>query len=225
MPLIYAFLFGFLPPILWLLFWLREDKKHPEPRGRIFLTFITGALMVVPAFFLESLTKDIGSSSLLLMLVIWALIEEGLKFGAAHFSAIKNRALADEPIDIMIYLVTAALGFAAAENVLFLFEPFQSGALAEAFATGSLRFIGATVLHTVTSGILGGVVAFSFFKRKYIYIKHVVEGIILAILLHTLFNLFIINLSGINLVVSFVLVWIGVVGLIFLFERIKKQKH
>ena len=222
MPLLYAFLFGFLPPILWLSFWLLQDRRHPEPRGRIFLTFMVGAFMIVPAFFLESLTKGIGS--VLAIILIWALIEETLKWAAAYFSANKNRSLVEEPVDIMIYLVTAALGFAAAENVLFLFTPFQNGAFLEAFSTGSLRFIGATVLHTVTSGILGAFVAFSFYKKTYHCGKNIVKGIILATLLHALFNLFIINSSG-NMVWALTVVWVGAVGLIFLFERVKRQKR
>ena len=45
--LLYVFLGGLVPAILWLWFWLREDSAHPEPRGLIVITFIAGMVSVV----------------------------------------------------------------------------------------------------------------------------------------------------------------------------------
>ena len=33
---------GFIPVIIWLVFWLREDKKRPEPLRRVVLVFLAG---------------------------------------------------------------------------------------------------------------------------------------------------------------------------------------
>ena len=41
-------LLTFLPPVLWLLFYLREDR-HPEPKLLLLLTFIGGMLSVIVA--------------------------------------------------------------------------------------------------------------------------------------------------------------------------------
>jgi RsiW-degrading membrane proteinase PrsW (M82 family) len=56
------------------------------------------------------------------LLFSWACIEELTKFAAAFFIALRARVF-DEPLDAVIYMVTVALGFSAAENTLFLMNP------------------------------------------------------------------------------------------------------
>ena len=48
-----------------------------------------------------------------------ALIEEYVKYFMVKVGGFRNREL-DEPCDIMIYMIIAALGFAALENILVL---------------------------------------------------------------------------------------------------------
>ena len=45
--LIVALVGGLLPAFLWLFFWLREDKEHPEPKGLLFFTFLAGMSTVI----------------------------------------------------------------------------------------------------------------------------------------------------------------------------------
>jgi RsiW-degrading membrane proteinase PrsW (M82 family) len=35
-----AFIGGIIPSFLWLWFWLKEDKKNPEPKGVLTIVFI-----------------------------------------------------------------------------------------------------------------------------------------------------------------------------------------
>ncbi|OYV27065.1 MAG: hypothetical protein B7W98_02600, partial [Parcubacteria group bacterium 20-58-5] len=53
------------------------------------------------------------------ILVGWATIEEVLKYLAAAVFILWRSAV-DEAPDYVIYMITVALGFAAAENMLFL---------------------------------------------------------------------------------------------------------
>jgi len=46
-----AFLIGFLPVLIWLFFWLSEDRQKPEPRSLIFSIFVLGMLSVFLAYF------------------------------------------------------------------------------------------------------------------------------------------------------------------------------
>ena len=46
---------------------------------------------------------------------VLAYIEEAVKYLAAKTSALRSKAF-DEPVDAMVYLVVAALGFAAPQN-------------------------------------------------------------------------------------------------------------
>src|SRR3989344_2152376 len=86
----------------------------------------------------------------LMMLFAGAAIGGVVKFAAASLAALRLRIF-DEPLDAVIYLVTAALGFSAFENVLFLLAPLQTGDVFASIITGDLRFIGASLLHTLSS--------------------------------------------------------------------------
>ena len=54
-PLIYALLGGILPACIWLLFWLREDKKSPEPKYMIVLAFLGGIAAVFISLYFEKI--------------------------------------------------------------------------------------------------------------------------------------------------------------------------
>jgi protease PrsW len=156
------------------------------------------------------------------MILIWAFAEEFLKYLAASKIAM-NKPSFDEPIDAIIYMITAALGFASLENVLFSIKSFLSTGLVFGFITSNLRFIGATLLHTACSAVVGASIAFCFFhgeKRKY----NVAGGIILATILHFVFNYFIINSGGENIIKIFLPLWLGIIVIILICEKIKRIK-
>ena len=118
--------------LAWLVFVRRFDRAHPEPMWLVAMTFLLGALAVVPAGLLEAglaraspwLDPNLATFggqtfalplSFLVFTVVVGLSEEGSKFLATHF-AVRRREF-DEPIDGIIYGIVASLGFAAAENI------------------------------------------------------------------------------------------------------------
>ncbi|MFC1733189.1 PrsW family intramembrane metalloprotease [candidate division KSB1 bacterium] len=216
--IIYALLGGLIPALLWLWFWRMEDRLHPEPRRLILLAFIMGALTIPFVIPIQKYTATIFSGGLLIL--IWAATEEILKYGFAYFSVLRNKEM-NEPIDGVIYMITIALGFAALENALFLIEPLSNGHFIESVVTGNFRFFGATLLHVLSSATVGVFMAFAFYKSKAKKILYTGVGIILAILLHTLFNFSIINSNGTNILLVFAFVWAGIIILLLLIERIK----
>lgn len=216
----YALLGGILPTFLWLWFWLREDSRHPEPPRLIAISFILGMLSVIVAIPFEK-GISLFISSPVAVLISWAVIEELLKYLAAWGGGMHTQA-EDEPIDAMIYLITAALGFAAAENTLFLLDPLLSGEFFSTIVTGNIRFIGTTLLHVLSSATIGAFVAFSFYRRKTIRIEHILVGITAAIALHALFNFLIINIGQQSMFSIFGLLWIAIIGLLLVFERVKR---
>lgn len=221
--LIYAALGGILPALFWLWFWTREDKLHPEPRMRIFLSFLGGMIAVALVYPLERIAVDyfggINSSTIF----SWALIEEFVKYLMVATIALSSRDF-DEPTDAMIYLITTALGFAALENTLFILNPLLAGQSIQSFMTGNERFIGATLLHVVASGLIGFCVGMQFYASKLRRMIWRIIGIALAITLHTAFNLFIIYENGQKTFLVFSVLWVFVLVILFLFERIKKVK-
>ena len=120
LALLYSFLGGLIPALFWLAFWLREDEIHPEPKGVIALAFVAGMASVLVALPLELLLAHYVPEGVI-RVVLWAASEELVKYWAASYSAFHHNRNFDEPVDAMIYLISAALGFSAVENALFIF--------------------------------------------------------------------------------------------------------
>jgi protease PrsW len=218
----FALLGGLLPALLWLAFWLLEDRCEPEPKRYLVMTFVAGALAVFVALWLERSAAAYFTGAALLL--VWATIEELLKFGAAYLVALRLRVF-DEPLDAIVYMVTVALGFSAFENALFLLTPLQSGDVLRTVITGDLRFIGATLLHTLSSATIGVALALAFYKGAQARRMAALVGVVLAIALHTLFNFFILGAGGGTTFWIFLCIWVGVIGLLFMTEKIKQPSR
>lgn len=185
-------LLTFLPPIFWLLFYLREDR-HPEPKRLLLLAFLGGMASAGLAIVLE--IAVIGRNSLLAIdehtlgnamavFLVIGLIEEYIKYLPVKF-LIEGRRDFDEPVDAMIYMMTAGLGFAALENSLFIF-PLLHANLPMGLEVTANRFLGANLLHALSSGIVGFFLARAWFhphRKHFIFL-----GVVLAAILHALFN-------------------------------------
>lgn len=217
--ILYSLLSGVLPALLWLWFWIKEDNLHPEPKKTIFSAFIAGGLSVVIALQIEKYISDIGFTTLS-SYALWAAAEEIVKLIAVFIVAIGSKQI-DEPIDIMIYCITVALGFSAIENALFIFSPIYQGNIANSIITGNLRFIGASLVHIVSSATIGFMIGLAFYRNIYWKIISATIGVILGIALHATFNLSIINTTGTDTLRVFGWVWGAIVIILILFEEIK----
>ncbi len=216
-----ALLGGILPAIFWLWFWLKEDKLHPEPRGLIILSFLIGMLATALAYPIEKNIAEHVPASDLSLLFLWSVTEEGLKFLGIYIVALRTKYF-DEPIDAVIYFMTIALGFAALENTMFLFNPVGDGDAMATILLGNFRFIGATLLHVAASGIVGVMLALTFYKSRIDREIAGLLGLIIAIVLHTLFNFSIIASEGAYLYEVFVGLWIFIIGILLACEKIKR---
>lgn len=196
-------LFGVLPSIIWLLFYLRKDQ-HPEPNRMILLVFFWGAVMTLPSIPIEivffkafaTLKLDSIATSALNLFIGVAVTEELFKYLVVRKIILKHPEF-DEPLDFMLYMVIAALGFAAAENVLVLLPLGSKFILSEVMPTSIFRFLGATFLHTLCSGTLGFFLALSFrcAQKKTKFFLALI-AFIPPILLHGLYNFSIIEMDG-----------------------------
>jgi RsiW-degrading membrane proteinase PrsW (M82 family) len=124
-------------------------------------------------------------------------------------------------VDYIIYLITIALGFAAFENALFIFTPLSAGDPLSAALTGKFRFLGATLLHVLASGTIGICLALAYYRSNLVRIIAGTFGLFLAILLHAIFNFSIMNASGETMLAVFLFVWIGIIMIFLLFEKVK----
>lgn len=196
--LVIALVAGLLPGFAWLVFYLGEET-HPEPKRLIVFTFVVGMAFGFFTVAIENIftgwTTGIGIQELsLLSLFGLAIIEEAMKFCAAHF-AISRSPDVSEPVDVMIYMIVAALGFATLENIGAIagLTP-QAAILPAVFEAVSLRFVGATLLHTLTSGIVGYYWALGIVRGK--VKRYLALGIPIAAILHATFNYLILTYGG-----------------------------
>jgi RsiW-degrading membrane proteinase PrsW (M82 family) len=196
------FILGILPSIIWLLFFLRQDAD-PEPNRVIIKVFFLGIIAALLAavfecFFFEvsgevNIAKDI--KNIINIFIGVALIEEYFKYLVVRRCAIRDRDF-DEPTDVMLYMVIAGLGFAALENTLvFLIPSSQPINIPSVLSLALFRFIGATFLHALTSGLIGFSLAMSFLRKKH-KLKIVAAGIAISVFLHGLYNFSIMELAA-----------------------------
>ena len=187
---------GLIPSLIWLSFYARKDC-HPEPKNLLAQTFLMGIIIAPLAIilqwsFAELASTITGVSQAMTQnssyFFLWAaVVEEVIKFYAVRLLIMRNPEF-DEPIDAMIYMITAGLGFAAMENILAMHGVFPDGTQAT-LTTWALRFTGATLLHALSSGLLGYFLAMSWFFRDHKK-KLIVIGVIMATIFHFTFNTF-----------------------------------
>lgn len=191
--LIYTIL-AILPGLIWLLYFLRKDVL-PEPKKQITKVFVCGMIVSFFVVFLtmgilpdlEKLNLSETTFFLVKYIFIVGLIEELFKYLAVRYSVLKSSHI-DEPIDIPIYMIVGALGFATAENiVVFCTQTFL--VMKDPVLLSLGRFLGATILHALCSGIIGYFLALSFYYLRQRYFI-LLFGFSLSIVLHGFFDFF-----------------------------------
>ncbi|MCK4453852.1 PrsW family intramembrane metalloprotease [Candidatus Parcubacteria bacterium] len=250
--------FGLAPSIIWLSYYLQKDV-HPEPKRMVLKIFFCGAIITIPALFLEmcfskgfdvlSLLFSVSpspseisqflrqgllqisnlSSSALLMFFLYSIIgiafvEETFKYLVVKYKVLNDPEF-DEPVDAMIYMIIAGLGFAALENILYLSPHlFPVIKFSETFQITAIRFLGAVFLHALCSATIGYFLALSIFEAKNRF-NLLFAGLIIATLLHGLFNYSIIVLEGSLQVLIPAVILISLALFVSLaFKKLKKMK-
>jgi RsiW-degrading membrane proteinase PrsW (M82 family) len=197
-----AIIFGVLPSIIWLLFYLRKDV-HPESNPMVIRIFFFGMLAALPAIFLEMVifkAFDMLNLPFIYLAVLNNLVGVALVEEVMKFLVVKERVLSstefDEPTDALLYMIIAALGFAALENILILLGLGTDLFLPQAVEISALRFLGATFLHALASGLVGYFLALGLLETKK-RLKLISLGLLISIALHGLYNFSIMEIGGI----------------------------
>jgi RsiW-degrading membrane proteinase PrsW (M82 family) len=217
--MIFAVAFSLLVALFWLKKFKKMDKYEKEPERLIFLAFFAGALATIPSVLLESLLglHDRGSIGILrdiFFSFLWVgIVEEFFKYLAVRLTVYRSKQF-NEMMDGMIYMISAALGFAATENVGYM--------LGFGYSVGFFRAIIAYLAHIFFSSILGYYMAKAKIEgsKNWLWI-----GFILAVSLHWLYNSFLVlgtvKPSGGFLLLG-LMVW--VFGLILTLTLLKKAQ-
>ena len=182
MNLFWLLVVSFVPGLLWVYFFYRKDKYDPEPIGLVLKSFLYGILAVFPAVLFEyPFSKIIAQPPnlfvlLLLTILVIGLVEEVMKYVVIRYTVYKSDEF-NEVVDGIIYMVSAALGFAAFENLLY------SSVLG--FKVGLIRAFITSLVHASFSGILGYYLGRSKLEERpnLVYI-----GLVQVVLLHSLYD-------------------------------------
>jgi RsiW-degrading membrane proteinase PrsW (M82 family) len=220
-----------MPSFIWLLFFLKKDS-HPESNLMVIRIFFWGMIAALPAALIEMglfekivlFPLPIPLLQIIYIFLGIALIEEVAKYLVVRKKVMRNQEM-DEPVDLMLYMIISALGFAALENLIVLLPIANPFLLTETIVLSFFRFTGATFLHALCSGMIGYFMAISIPERKNRRAKILIFGIMSAILLHGLYDFSIMKLEG-NL--KFTIPVIILLGLVIFvsrgFRKVKKLK-
>ncbi len=215
----FDFAFSFLVALFWLRWFRKKDKYEKEPERLIFLAFVAGVLATVPSVLLESFLGLNGERSTVVLRYLFssflwvAIVEEFFKYLAVRLTVYRSNDF-NEVMDGMIYMVSAALGFAATENVGYM--------LGFGYSVGFPRAILSYLAHISFSAILGFYMGKAKVegKKNFIWV-----GFIFAVSLHWLYNSFLVlgtvKSSGGFLLLG-VMVW--AFGLILTLVLVKKAQ-
>lgn len=182
----------FLPTLVLITFFYRRDMNR-EPRKTLTITLLYGGLAFVPVVIVENILSNLGlltgTSPLIFnfydMIVNVAAPEETFKLLVILLYSARTSAF-DEPMDGLVYGVAAALGFATVENIFYVLE----GGL----GTAITRALLSVPSHAFWGAILGYSVGQVRFKKR--KAGFVLSGLLIAILLHGLFNFFLVTIES-----------------------------
>jgi len=170
------------PTVFLLLFVYLRDKYEHEPLGLIGVTFVLGAIGVLPAAFLELLLEGFFPVPAILQAFLYvAVVEELTKFGAVKIKAYRSFHF-NEVMDGIVYAVAASLGFATVENIIYVLRSGMTVAI--------LRGILSVPDHAVWGGIMGFYLGLAKRDEKASGSgqNQIIKGLTIVILLHGLYD-------------------------------------
>ena len=201
-------LFISLAPVLIIALYIyNRDRYEKEPFSILIKALFAGVLIVLPAVIIEKFLTGLypGTEGLAYAgytaFVVAGLTEEGLKFMAFYIFFWKDKNF-NEKFDGIVYAVYIALGFAAIENILYVF----SGGV----GVGIVRALTAVPAHALFGIVMGyyfGLARFTGRHRPSLLIL----AFVLPYIFHGLYNFLLMSNSPVLLIVFipvFIYFWI-----------------
>jgi protease PrsW len=159
-----------------------RDKYEKEPIRLLLLALLSGALTVIPVFFVEQFLSGLGSFLKGLAAAAWnafavaGFTEELFKYTALYLLIWKSPEF-NEKFDGIVYAVFVSLGFAGVENILYVSQGGLSTGISRA-----LTAVPAHAIFGITMGFYFGMAKFfekerSLLKRKALLYPMLLHGI------------------------------------------------
>jgi len=189
---------AFAPGIFWLWYFYHRDRYEPEPIPLVLKIFFLGMLVTIPAAFIEG-TIAIFVPVIILAVIVAPIVEESAKYLVVR-RFVYDRIEFNDPMDGIVYACASALGFATLENIIYVFSSLETS-VTLAVGTGVVRALLSVPGHALFSSMWG----YSLGQAKFRPVEErqgiIIRGLILAMILHGLFNFLLAEYIGVAVLV------------------------
>ncbi len=154
-----ALAFVAIPSVFWLGYFYLQDRNEPEPKELVFGVFLLGVFVAAPiANFVGNLiplsASDLDPLSMdriLKNILLIGLVQEMSKYVVVRYT-IYNHEEFDEPMDGIVYMMAAGIGFATAQNYHHL---ASLGTDQIVLSQAAMNTVINTLAHACFAGVLG----------------------------------------------------------------------
>lgn len=197
-----------------------RDKHEPEPIKLLILSFFFGAMslgvnliMAIPLETLFDFDEQDLTTQAIHAFALVAFLEELSKFIFIRGILYRNKNF-NEPLDGIVYAVMVGMGFATAENLIYVFNGGAGVAITRIFSA-----IPAHAMFAIIMGYFLGIAKFTHKKKTF----YGIAALLVATLFHGVYDyfLFITFVPGIWIVSAISLV----IAFIFSREAIRLHSH
>lgn len=206
----YIILFAALLPVIFLLYFInKKDSASPEPKGEIvravfygvisiFLSLIISVPLLLLGVYVEQPTTILGAVGTAFLGA--AIPEEVAKF-VMLWLFLRNNKYFDERFDCIFYAVCVSMGFAALENVVYLFTNYNSWV-----SVGIMRALYSVPGHFCFGVLMGYYYSLSRFPQAGIGTSRAM-ALFLPILAHGIYDalLFMMQVNDMLAIILFIL--------------------
>ncbi len=237
MPFLVALFFAFVPAFFMaaIIYWL--DRYEKEPLALLGAAFCWGAVIAAGGAFLintvfgiaiYSLTGSGAAADEATVAVVAPFVEEGLKGLAVVLVFLVYRSEFDSILDGIIYAGITALGFAATENVLYIYgHGYVEGGWSGLWQAVLIRDVLVAWQHPFFTAFVGmGLAVARMHRQVFIKIIAIPVGYASAVFAHALHNSFGILIGGLTgFAIGSLVDWSGwaVMGIFILFMIIRER--
>jgi len=180
-----------VPAFLWLGYFYLQDRHEPEPKEYVAGVYLLGAFVAWPiARYMQALWPapafgaPPSAATVFFAIIPGGLAQELAKYIVVRYSVYMSAEF-DEPMDGIVYMMAAGIGFATAEN----WHAASAAGGTVFLATYAMNVVVTTLAHGCFAGVLGYALGIARWAGPARRGPTVLVGLLVAATLNGLFNL------------------------------------
>ena len=210
-----VFIAAILPAIVLIVHIYNRDKWQKEPPRQLFKAFVYGVVsamivLLLPSFGLVSETPGTGIGAQIGNAFSTAAVPEELAKLLMLWLFLRKCKEFDEHMDAIVYAVCVGMGFAASENILYLFSNLDNW-----LATGIMRALISVPAHFFFAIIMGYYYSLAHFRIGKNRTVDAAFALLIPVLAHGIFDA-LLFISAMNEGIAGVLTLVFLIGFFFL---------